>query len=173
MSEVQNYRKLVLPFITGVNVIDIGSQGDPITPSAIQVELPAAEFEKYSGGSVLEQAGVWRGDGRDLPFKDGTVDTVFSSHLIEDFEDWTPALKEWDRVLKKGGNLIVLTPDDDLFNAAVAGGQTPNCAHRHCGHPGEISQTLYKAGLKYQVIQDALTKQWPGDYSILFIGTKA
>lgn len=140
-------------------------------PWAIQVELPEAEFQRYSGGMTLDQAGVWRGDGRVLPFKNGTLDFVFSSHLIEDFADWTPALREWDRVLKPGGKLIILTPDNDLFNAAIARGQTPNCAHQHCGKPGEITALMANIH-PYRVIRDSLTNLFPNDYSILFIGEK-
>lgn len=170
MSEVSKYRELVARYCAG-NVLDIGSQGDPVVPWAIQVELPEAEFQQYSGGMSLDQAGVWRGDGLQLPFKDDTLDAVFSSHLIEDFEDWRIPLREWSRVLKTGGHLVILTPDDDLFNAAVVGGQPPNCAHRHCGKIGEISGLLM--GIHpFQVLNDRLTNLFPGDYTILFAGRK-
>lgn len=171
MSETARYRELTAPYVIG-NCLDIGSQGDPVVPWAIQVELPESEFEKYSGGSKLDQAGVWRGDGRKLPFREQTIDAVYSSHLIEDFADWITALREWDRVLKPGGNMVILTPDNDLFDASIAKGQPPNCAHRHCGKPGEISDLLKKYIHPYNVIRDSLTNLFPGDYSILFIGEK-
>lgn len=170
MSETARYRSLTEKWCIG-NGVDIGSQGDPVVPWAIQVELPDEQFQKYSGGMSFGQCGVWRGDGLQLPFKDNVLDFVYSSHLIEDFPTWAPALKEWSRVLKPGGKLVILTPDDDLFNAAIAAGQPPNCAHRHCGHAGEISRLLAKI-CPFHVVSDGLTNLFPKDYSILFVGEK-
>lgn len=169
VSEVGKYKHLLEPYIHG-NTIDIGSGGWPVVPWAIQIELPPEEYRVYTGGRVLEQAGVWRGDGRALPFKDRTVDTVFSSHLLEDFLEWEPILKEWVRVLRPGGHLVILVPDKGLWNAAVQRGQTPNCSHRHESHPGELS--TYAARLGLDVIQDKLTALYPEDYSILFIARR-
>lgn len=170
-SETAKYRHLTAPLCTG-NGLDIGSQGDPVVPCAIQVELPSAEFAHYSGGLVLDQIGLWRGDGRELPFKDNSCDFVYSSHLIEDFQDWNPALREWWRVLKPGGPLIILTPEEDLWNAAVAGGQPPNCAHRHCGRVGELSASLRAIDPHAKIMEDRLTLCHPGDYTILFAARK-
>ena len=48
--------------------------------------------------------------GDDLPFKDNTVDFVFTSHVIEHFYDPIKALKEWYRVIKKGGYIFIIAP---------------------------------------------------------------
>lgn len=52
-------------------------------------------------------------DVRKLPYKDGTIDEIFASHIIEHFNYYEAkeVLKEWKRVLKKGGKLIIETPD--------------------------------------------------------------
>lgn len=172
-SETQKYRKLTTPYCPpGSNVLDIGSQGDPVVPWAIQVELPPAEYAHYTGGKVLNQAGTWRGDGRALPFRDNVLDVCYSSHLLEDFLDWTPAVAEWYRVVRHGGHLIILTPDDALWNAAIARGQTPNCSHRHCGTPGELTRVLRSIDKRATVIEDRLTQCHPGDYTILFVARK-
>jgi SAM-dependent methyltransferase len=55
-----------------------------------------------------------RADVKDLSmFEDNSVDEIFNSHLIEhfDFYDGLKAMKEWYRVLKPGGKLIVECPD--------------------------------------------------------------
>ncbi len=172
MSETSLYRHLTLPHIgNALNVLDIGSQGDPVVPHAIQVELPPAEYQHYTNGLVLDGP-AWRGDGRSLPFKDGVVDACYSSHLLEDFADWTPALREWWRVLKHGGTLIVLTPENDLWDSAVRNGQCPNCAHRHCGKVGELTRTLRSFAPTATILEDRLTNCHPGDYTILFVAKK-
>ena len=48
-----------------------------------------------------------------LPFKDNAVDEIYSRHLIEHFtlKEAVDVLKEWNRVLKKGGNVYIICPD--------------------------------------------------------------
>lgn len=51
--------------------------------------------------------------GDDLPFKEGTLDYVLSSHVIEHFYDPVKALREWYRVIKPGGYIFVIAPHRD------------------------------------------------------------
>jgi predicted SAM-dependent methyltransferase len=90
--------------------------------------------------------------------------------LLEDFEDWNPMLNEWVRVLKPGGYLVILVPDRELFQAALAAGQPPNDAHRHESHEGEMSTYATARGL--EVIEDRLTECFPGDYTIMGVFRK-
>ena len=46
-----------------------------------------------------------------LPVASGFVDLVFAQHIIEHLADYPAALLEWLRVLKRGGRLVVLTPN--------------------------------------------------------------
>lgn len=78
-------------------VLDVGCGADPITPTA-------DEFDKSDGnGQLLET----------IP--DNTYDTVFSSHFLEHVADPLEALLNQWRVLKPGGYLIFLVPDEDLY----------------------------------------------------------
>lgn len=57
-------------------------------------------------------------DVRKLPYKDGTVDEVYASHLLEhfDYDNEVPdVLKEWVRVLRPGGILRLSVPDVDKY----------------------------------------------------------
>jgi len=106
-----------------------------------------------------------------LPFDTGSLDFVYSSHLLEDFLDWAPVLKEWVRVLKPGGKLIVMVPDRQLWNHAVRDlGQPPNCSHQHESREGELSEYAPMLGL--DVVEDRLTKEYENDYNILFVAIK-
>jgi SAM-dependent methyltransferase len=170
MSETAKYRHLTVRHLWGCG-IDIGCGADPVTPWAIRFDLPAAEYATYNSGedSRLHHIQL-RGDCRSLPFKDGALDFVYSSHVLEDFADWTPVLAEWVRVLKPGGHLVILIPDKKRWEEALRNGQPPNCAHQHEGYVGEL--TLYANELGVIPIVDALTDTCPGDYSILFVGRK-
>jgi SAM-dependent methyltransferase len=72
-----------------------------------------------------EQGGLWQDKncepatvnivafGDDLPFKDGTLDYVLSSHVIEHFYDPVKALREWHRVIRPGGYIFIIAPHKD------------------------------------------------------------
>lgn len=52
-------------------------------------------------------------DIRALKFDDGVADEVLSVHVIEHFYRWEVAslIKEWIRVLKPGGEIVIETPN--------------------------------------------------------------
>lgn len=56
--------------------------------------------------------GIFRvASASDLPFKKETFDTVLSTEVIEHVDNQKDALKEMCRVLKKGGILVITTPN--------------------------------------------------------------
>ena len=107
--------------------LDLGFGGDPIVPHAIGVDLPAPYTEV---GRCPVQLG---GDATRLVwFADGTMDFVFSSHLLEDFHDVGAVLREWLRVLRPGGRLILFCPDERVYRRhCAATGQPYNDHHVH------------------------------------------
>lgn len=46
---------------------------------------------------------------------DGTFDFLYSSHCLEHLRDPEEALRNWIRVVKPGGHLVVAVPDEDLY----------------------------------------------------------
>ncbi len=50
---------------------------------------------------------------------DASLDWVHSSHCLEHMRDPREALANWLRVLKPGGHLIVLVPDEDLYEQGI------------------------------------------------------
>lgn len=167
MSETAKHRKIAEPYLTG-NGLDIGSSGDPVVPWAIQFDLPLNKYLTYNP-TRPEGHIHYRGDCRELPFRDATLAFVHSSHVLEDFEDWTPILKEWDRVLHVGAFLLIAVPDHERFRRAVKNGQGDNLGHKHESHVGELSHYLSPT---YHVFMDDFVNDNPNEYSILFIGRK-
>ena len=54
-------------------------------------------------------------DGTRLPFDDGSVDTVFSSHCLEHILHDHAAIRDWYRVLKVGGFVVCMVPSQALY----------------------------------------------------------
>jgi SAM-dependent methyltransferase len=61
------------------------------------------------------------GCGQRLPYADDSFDLVFSEYVFEHLDDPTAALGEIDRVLRPGGEVIILVPNPAHYYAIVAG----------------------------------------------------
>ena len=125
MSETSNCRDRLIKYCQGYG-IDIGYGGDAITPSAITMDLPMP-YTKV-GIHPLNLGG----DARNLYwFNSNALDYVFSSHLLEDFEDTEGVLREWIRVLKVGGYLVLFLPDEQIYREhCKRTGQDYNLSHK-------------------------------------------
>jgi ubiquinone/menaquinone biosynthesis C-methylase UbiE len=67
--------------------------------------------EKELCGEALAVDIVAQGDK--LPVLDNSQDFVISSHVLEHFIDPIKALKEWYRVVRKGGYIFMIVPHKD------------------------------------------------------------
>jgi SAM-dependent methyltransferase len=175
LSETSKYRHLTEKYCYREDGkpgcgIDIASQGDPVVPWALSFDLSHYEFGIYNCSQPPKGIIHLRGRAEHLPFEPDVFDFVYSSHLLEDFLDWEPPLREWSRCVRPGGYLVILMPDRDLWAAAIAKGQPPNCSHRHEAKPGEMSEVATRIGLT--VVEDRLTNCFDGDYSILGVFRK-
>jgi predicted SAM-dependent methyltransferase len=129
-SETSQYREVLQPHCKGYG-IDIGFGGDAIRDSAIRVDLP----QPYANtGSQSVQLG---GDCRDLYwFGDGALDYVYSSHVLEDFDEQETeaVVREWVRVLKVGGRLVLLLPDQPRYSRHCEATAQPYNEHHSISH---------------------------------------
>jgi predicted SAM-dependent methyltransferase/glycosyltransferase involved in cell wall biosynthesis len=97
-------------YIDAVDIIDKASLPSPLhlNLGCGDVLLPGyVNVDKYDSHADVD----W--DAIALPLERTSVDTIYSSHLIEhfDFHEGQTVLREWQRVLKEGGILIIETPD--------------------------------------------------------------
>jgi ubiquinone/menaquinone biosynthesis C-methylase UbiE len=90
--------------------VDIGYGGDPVIPTAITVDFA------LDGQFCGEHPCNIIGDARKLPwFAARAFDYVYSSHCLEDFKETLPVLREWMRIVKPGGLLVLLLPDQQKY----------------------------------------------------------
>jgi hypothetical protein len=105
----------VLKKITNGKGIDVGCGQNKITPETIGVDL-CISGEENPQGHVSEADVRASGDNLHM-FKDEELDYVVARHNIEHYSNPFKALREWNRVLKKGGKLGLTTPDDTRLSA--------------------------------------------------------
>ena len=101
-------------------------------------------FEKYClgrgldigyGGDLLSDNcmgwDVEHGDAQYLNgLEAGSFDFVYSSHTLEHLDDASVALRNWYRVVKRGGYLILFVPDRELYEKKFALPSRWNPDHR-------------------------------------------
>lgn len=118
-SETSKCRARLAPYCTGYG-LDLGFGGDAITPHAIRVDMPQPYAK--TGADTVQLGGAAE---RLHWFADGVLDFVYSSHLLEDYKDTEAVLREWLRVLKPQGRLIIFCPDEQVYR-------------KHCAETGQI-----------------------------------
>lgn len=90
--------------------VDIGGKPDPLC-------LYQSLFDR------IEHVRTWDLDDGDAQWMagvdDGEFDFVHSSHCLEHLHDPAMGLRNWLRVTREGGHLIVMVPDEDLYEQGV------------------------------------------------------
>jgi len=91
-------------YCSGSLVLDVGFSGydNPLGKTA----LP---------GAIGIDLGYPGYDGLHLPFADGSVDTIISSHCLEHILYDHAAIRDWYRVLKVGGFIVCFVPHQALY----------------------------------------------------------
>jgi predicted SAM-dependent methyltransferase len=116
----------VIPYMRGRGV-DLGCGPWKIFPHCIGVDqIPGADV--CSSVTRLDQ------------FADASMDFVYSSHTLEDIDDTEATLREWWRLLKVGGYLILYLPHKEFYPNIGQPGANP--AHRHDFMPDDIVEIM-------------------------------
>jgi SAM-dependent methyltransferase len=70
-----------------------------------------------------------RGDIGRLPFPDGYFDMIISRSVVEHLEDPPQVFREFNRVLRRGGKVVIITPNKYDY-VSIAASLTPYWLHR-------------------------------------------
>jgi ubiquinone/menaquinone biosynthesis C-methylase UbiE len=127
-SETSKVRHLVLDYCNGYGC-DIGFGGDKIKKeNCVGIDY-AIPYTQTGGDKVDIACDVIN---EKIPVADNTFDYVYTSHLIEDFKDTQKGLEEFIRILKPGGNLVLVFPDQAKYEKYCRRtGQPLNLYHVH------------------------------------------
>ena len=90
--------------------IDIGGRVDPLV--AYRELFPR-----------MAEVRTWDLNDGDAQFMEGVADEtyhfVYSSHCLEHLGDAEEGLRNWFRILKPGGHMVVVVPDEDLYEQGI------------------------------------------------------
>jgi predicted SAM-dependent methyltransferase len=164
-NESAKIRFEILPYVRGRGV-DLGCGPWKVYPHLVGVDSQA-----YAGGAG---ANVCLDVTKLDLFGDETMDCVYSSHTLEDQIDTIGTLREWWRLVKVDGYLILYLPNNE---DDVANGGYPKI-----GEPG--ANPAHKWNITYDLVVDAMKQvgSWDlidyqkrsggNEYSLLFIFKK-
>ena len=89
----------------------------------------------YGGDIIIPGCSGWdfrNGDAQYLSgIEDESFDFVYSSHCLEHMYDVQTALKNWFRIVKKGGYLLLAMPHRDLYEKRIKLPSRWNLDHKH------------------------------------------
>jgi SAM-dependent methyltransferase len=119
--------------------IDVGCGPRKIVDGAIGIDI----LRKESRADILSS-------GDALPLADGKLDYVVASHNLEHYEDVQRTLREWKRVLRKGGILGVVVPDDRIIDTLSL-----NPQHKHALTPSLLGEQIREnQGWEIEILQE-------------------
>ena len=101
MDEASKTLALYPELLGGVlvgRVLDIGAGVDPVTKDAIVFDKAQGDAQEINNFFDLE-----------------SFETVFSSHCLEHMVNPQEAIQSWFSLVKPGGHLITIVPDEDLY----------------------------------------------------------
>ena len=113
-------------YMAGDVIIDVGFRGHfenpvPILPHAIGVDV---DYPGYNGVT--------------MPFADGSVDTVYSSHMLEHAPDFKATIRDWYRILKVGGFIVCVVPHQFLYEKKTCLPSIWNADHKRFYTPASL-----------------------------------
>jgi len=134
--------KLVRKFIKGKKIVDLGCGYKKTVENSIGVDrIPKGEeVPNLYQNSVAD---VVANVEDPLPFKDNSIDTIVARHILEHCIDVISTLKNWVKILKPGGRLIIAVPDE---SSEITINLNPE--HVHVFTPKSMKTLLDTLGLK-------------------------
>ena len=111
-------KETLLSIPAGLTILDAGAGECPYKSWCSHLNYIAQDFGQYDGtGSEGLQTGSWDNSKLDIvsdiiaiPLEDASVDVIMCTEVFEHIPNPLDALKEFKRLLKPGGQLILTSP---------------------------------------------------------------
>lgn len=167
-----DYRdKVAFRYLYGAVIVDVGC-GEGITLQKLLNMFPGKSIQGIDAEPEnieichIHNLPVIAGDVYHLPFEDGSIDCVLFSEVIEHLDHPEQALAEFWRVLRPGGRVIIIFPNDFMFKVSRIMTGMIKEAFYDPGHvrqwtPKQIKRALTAAGLSLLAARSIPFSFWP------------
>jgi SAM-dependent methyltransferase len=100
--------------VKGTKVLDIGAGGCPHREKFDHCDYFTQDFAQLSDSQIQSQEGYGEidfvSDILDIPVPDSSYDVILCTEVIEHIPEPTLAIREFSRILKPGGTLLITAP---------------------------------------------------------------
>jgi predicted SAM-dependent methyltransferase/ADP-heptose:LPS heptosyltransferase len=155
----------VLPYLS-TGGLDIGCGPEKVWPHLIGID---SQKDTSLFGIQMKPDIVLKNAAKLGMFADGAIENVFSAHLLEHITDHVAALREWWRVLKVGGHLILYLPHRDLYPQIGQPGSNPD--HKHDFKNSDIVDVMELVAPDWTLLENQ-TREEGMEYSFLQVWRK-
>lgn len=156
------------PSCTGFGV-DFGCWDDPHPAAKVLVDNQRTVWDRYHQTHEVHIRDINKGFD-DWP--DARFDFVYSSHLLEHLIDPHAFLRTCLRILKPGGNLVLLLPDEDFYWPNGHPHANPDHKWWHLS-PAKVERWLYAAGpIKPHPWVSSATAPEAGKWGFVIVATR-
>ena len=124
------------------NILELGCGFTKTHPRAVGVDMIAGGEAIDTLEGKVSVADVTADVSKELPFGDNSQDVVISRHVLEHCVDTIETLKNWIRVVKPGGKLIIAVPNHNIVNTIPL-----NPEHVHAFTPESLRNITELFGL--------------------------
>ena len=120
-------KKTIKNIPKGKNILDAGAGELQYKKFCDHLKYTSQDFGKYTGNNLSEglQMGKWDNSKLDIlsditkiPVKKSSFDAIMCIEVIEHLPEPAKAIKEFSRILKRGGSLIITAPFCSLTHFA-------------------------------------------------------
>lgn len=155
----------VAPYLRGRG-IDLGAGAFKVLPHAISVDngTDTALFGQVMHPDIM----VKSAENLDI-FASQSMDFVFSSHLLEHIQDFRQALREWWRIIKIDGYLVLYLPHKDFYPNVGKDGANPD--HKHDFLPADIIRAMQDVSGGWHLVKNQERNE-DREYSMLLVFQK-
>lgn len=157
-SEGELIRKRLPKNMSDLKILDLGCGNLKTVPNAIGVDIiPKNDIIEQIGGDAYSQADVTADVSAPLPFEDGSIDIIIARHILEHVIDPITTYRNWLKVLKRNGKIIISLPNEYLIKSIPM-----NPEHVHAWTP-EFMKVFIETigGVK-------IVEMWDGENNISF-----
>jgi GT2 family glycosyltransferase/SAM-dependent methyltransferase len=134
---------LIRERIKGDMILDLGCGGNKTVPEAIGVDMIYKDEAIATLSGTPSSADVNADVSEELPFDDESVDTIVARHIFEHLIDSVTVLRQWGRLLRHGGRLIIAVPNNEIANYIPL-----NIEHVHGFSKDSIKSLMEATGFK-------------------------
>jgi len=163
--ESRKIRYEVLPYLAAGG-LDIGCGPEKVFPHLVGID---SQKDTALFGVPMKPDIVIKDAARLGMFAEGAIENVFSAHLLEHIADHVAALREWWRVLKVGGHLVLYLPHRDLYPQIGQPGSNPD--HKHDFAPQDIVDVMRLVAPDWTLLENQ-TRDEGDEYSFLQVWRK-